>query len=62
MLLETGAEVHAQGCQYGNALQAASAGGHESIVRPLLERGADFKVQETAGLMYDPERRGCWSI
>jgi ankyrin repeat protein len=29
LLLDNGAEVSAQGGKYGNALQAASAGGHE---------------------------------
>ena len=44
-LLERGADVNAQGGLYGNALQAAAAGGHLSIVEFLLERGADVNVQ-----------------
>jgi hypothetical protein len=40
LLLDKGAEVNAQGGQYGNALQAASHGGHEAVVRLLLEKGA----------------------
>ncbi len=44
-LLERGADVNAQGGVYGNALQAASHGGHGEIVRQLLERGADVNAQ-----------------
>ncbi|KAK8064712.1 hypothetical protein PG994_007350 [Apiospora phragmitis] len=44
-LLETGAEVNAQGGNFGNALQAASLGGHEAIVRLLLEKGAEVNAQ-----------------
>ena len=39
LLLENGAEVNAQGGEYGSALQAASVKGNEDIVRLLLERG-----------------------
>jgi ankyrin repeat protein len=45
VLLERGADVNAQGGQYGNALQAASDSGHEEIVQVLLERGADVNAQ-----------------
>ena len=41
MLLENGAEVNAEGGEYGNALKAASFGGNESIVKLLLENGAE---------------------
>ncbi|KAJ7503922.1 hypothetical protein B0H11DRAFT_2222008 [Mycena galericulata] len=44
-LLEKGADVNAQGGDYGNALQAASSGGHTEIVRALLEKGADVNAQ-----------------
>jgi hypothetical protein len=37
--LEKGADVNAQGGHYGNALQAASDGGHDSVVTLLLEKG-----------------------
>jgi hypothetical protein len=40
-LLEKGANVNAQGGRYGNALQAASAGGHDKVVQMLLENGAN---------------------
>ena len=42
LLLEKGADVNAQGGYYGNALQAASARGHEAVVRLLLDKGARF--------------------
>ncbi|KAJ5640171.1 uncharacterized protein N7484_008033 [Penicillium longicatenatum] len=45
MLLERGADVNAQGGEYGNALQAASSRGHQEIVQMLLERGADIDAQ-----------------
>jgi ankyrin repeat protein len=37
--------VNAQGGSYGNALQAASYGGHEKVVQMLLDRGADVNAQ-----------------
>jgi hypothetical protein len=37
--------VNAQGGEYGNALQAASIGGHEAVVRLLLDKGADVNAQ-----------------
>ena len=40
-LIENGADVNAQGGEYGNALQAASLKVHEAIVSMLLEKGAD---------------------
>lgn len=40
-----GADVNAQGGFYGNALQAASAGGHLDVVQTLLEAGADVNAQ-----------------
>ncbi|KAI9856111.1 MAG: hypothetical protein M1813_009229 [Trichoglossum hirsutum] len=45
LLLEKGADVNAQGGDYGNALQAASAKGHDQIVQQLLEKGADINAQ-----------------
>ncbi|KAF2726519.1 ankyrin, partial [Polyplosphaeria fusca] len=45
LLLEKGADPNAQGGRYGNALQAASLGGHEMVVKLLLEKGADPNAQ-----------------
>ncbi|KAF2752639.1 hypothetical protein EJ05DRAFT_430419, partial [Pseudovirgaria hyperparasitica] len=40
LLLDSGADVNAQGGRYGNALQAASCRGHEHTVKLLLNKGA----------------------
>jgi ankyrin repeat protein len=40
LLLGKGADVNAQGGEYGNALQAASYGGHEKVVEQLLGKSA----------------------
>jgi Ankyrin repeats (3 copies) len=45
LILETGADVDAQGGHYGNALQAASWGGYDKIVALLLGKGADVNAQ-----------------
>ncbi|KAI1533400.1 fibronectin type 3 and ankyrin repeat domain protein 1, partial [Pyrenophora tritici-repentis] len=45
LLLDAGADVNAQGGRYGNALQAASDGGHEQVVKTLLDAGADVNAQ-----------------
>ncbi|OCK73444.1 hypothetical protein K432DRAFT_280544, partial [Lepidopterella palustris CBS 459.81] len=45
LLLSKGADVNAQGGRYGNALQAASVGGHNKIVELLLSKGADINAQ-----------------
>ncbi|KAL5610522.1 hypothetical protein FOBRF1_006639 [Fusarium oxysporum] len=44
-LMTEGADVNAQGGEYGNALQAASYRGHLQIVQMLLDRGADVNAQ-----------------
>ena len=44
-LLEKGPDVNAKGGNYGNALQAASQGGHEMVVRLLLDKGVDVNAQ-----------------
>jgi hypothetical protein len=40
MLLDAGAEVNAQGGEFGNALQAASFGSRGKVVKMLLDAGA----------------------
>lgn len=45
LLLEKCADINGQGGEYGNALQAASAGGSEKVVRLLLEKRADANAQ-----------------
>ena len=45
LLLEKGADVNAQGGEYGNALQAAMWEGCEAVVQLLLEKGADINAQ-----------------
>ncbi|KAH7150855.1 hypothetical protein DER46DRAFT_689463 [Fusarium sp. MPI-SDFR-AT-0072] len=44
-LIMEGAAVNAQGGEYGNALQAASARGSLEVVQLLLNRGADINAQ-----------------
>lgn len=44
MLLDRGADVNAQGGDYGNALQAASFQGYEEVVQILLNKGADVNA------------------
>jgi hypothetical protein len=39
------AKVNAQGGRYGDALYAASARGHEAIVKLLLDKGAEVNAQ-----------------
>ncbi|KAK4221334.1 hypothetical protein QBC38DRAFT_345793, partial [Podospora fimiseda] len=43
-LIGKGADVNAQGGEYGNALQAASWGGHQEIVKLPLDKGADVNA------------------
>jgi hypothetical protein len=45
MLLDKDADVNAQGGEYGNALQAASQGGHEQVVKMLLDKDANVNAQ-----------------
>jgi len=45
MLKDAGANVNAQGGEYGNALQAASMGGHEKVVQMLTDAGANVNAQ-----------------
>uniref|UniRef100_A0A8H7NI02 protein S-acyltransferase n=1 Tax=Bionectria ochroleuca TaxID=29856 RepID=A0A8H7NI02_BIOOC len=45
-LLQKGADINAQGGEYGNALQATLAGGHLEMAQMLLEKGADINAQD----------------
>ena len=45
VLLEKGADPHAQGGHHGNALQAASRFGNIDALKLLLEKGADPNMQ-----------------
>jgi ankyrin repeat protein len=45
VLLEMNSDVNAQSGQYGNALQAVSAGGHKEVATLLLDKGADVNAQ-----------------
>jgi ankyrin repeat protein len=45
MLLDNKANVNAQGRDYGNAIQAASYGGYEAVVKMLLYKGASVNAQ-----------------
>ncbi|OAG14003.1 hypothetical protein CC77DRAFT_949600, partial [Alternaria alternata] len=49
-LLNAGADVNAQGGRYGNALQAASWGGHEQVVKTLLNAGAHQHLEDDLAL------------
>lgn len=44
-LIQNGADVNAQGGEYGNALQAASTRGHLKIAQILIQKGADINAQ-----------------
>lgn len=46
LLLDQGADVKAQGGEYGNAIQAASNGSHKRVVQMLLDQGGDVNVRE----------------
>lgn len=48
LLLKKGADVNAQGGEYGNALQAASHRDHEKVVQMLLDRGAGVLTESGA--------------
>jgi len=54
-LIEDGADVNVQGGRYGNVLQAASYGGHEAIVKLLMEKGAHKNIMT---MSYAPSASG----
>ncbi|KAJ7236924.1 hypothetical protein C8J57DRAFT_1568954 [Mycena rebaudengoi] len=45
LLIEKGADIHAQTRNYGNTPQAASSGGHEALVCLLIEMGAEIHAE-----------------
>ncbi|KAH8749088.1 hypothetical protein F5883DRAFT_365330, partial [Diaporthe sp. PMI_573] len=45
MLFEKGADVNAEGGEFGNALQAASFEGHKELVQILLKNSADVNAE-----------------
>ncbi|KAF3113826.1 hypothetical protein TWF706_009196 [Orbilia oligospora] len=47
-LISKGHSIDGGGQDYGNALQAAAAGGHEEIVEFLLNQGADVNAQDAS--------------
>jgi ankyrin repeat protein len=54
-----GIGVNALGDFYGNALQAASDGGHIEIVKLLLAQGADVNAQGGESRHPDKYRQPC---
>jgi ankyrin repeat protein len=44
MLLDQGADINAQGGEYGSALQAASFSNHKKVVQMLVDQGADINT------------------
>ena len=45
LLIDKGADVNAQGGEYGNALQAAASHGNIDAIQLLLDKGADVNAQ-----------------
>jgi ankyrin repeat protein len=45
LLLDNGADVHAEDGKHGNALQAASAKGNTRVVQLLLDKGTDVHAE-----------------
>ncbi len=51
LLLKAGADVNAQGGQWGNALQAGIWRGNQATVKLLLREGADVTHMAGSGAM-----------
>jgi ankyrin repeat protein len=60
LLLDQGADVNAQGGGFGNALTAASFGGHTAVAELLINAGADVDniCQYWGSPLYSASRRG----
>ncbi|PVH72616.1 hypothetical protein DL98DRAFT_432865, partial [Cadophora sp. DSE1049] len=50
LLLDSGADVNAQGGHYGNVLQVAAWKGSEAVVKVLLDSEADVNAQSKFNL------------
>jgi len=48
LLLDKHPNVNAKGGHFGNALNAATFSGNESVIKLLLEHGADIKTKDNA--------------
>jgi ankyrin repeat protein len=49
LLLDKGADIHAQGREYSNALQAAAYRGRKGIVKILTKKHADVNKEDFQG-------------
>ncbi|KAF2026442.1 ankyrin, partial [Setomelanomma holmii] len=60
LLLDAGADVSAEGGEYGNALQAASQQGDEQVVKLLLDAGVnvDAQARDYGNTLYEASYRG----
>lgn len=59
MLFEKGADVNAEGGEFGNALQAASFEGHKELVQILLKNSADVNAE---GGYFSNALQAAWRI
>lgn len=58
LLLDKGADVNAQGSVFGNALQAASQGGHQEIIALLLNKSVDINAKAVhSGTSSNPAKK-----
>jgi len=71
ILLESGADINAEGGEYGRPLQSAANWGRVRVAQLLLERGADVNAKEgrygfalnaAANVHITPEQESCTEI